>query len=312
MAKVEKIIDPVERELIIKELTQERFGRVTRKGDNEIYIINHHNSPNTMREIGRLRELSFRSAGGGTKKSIDIDQYDTCENCYQQLIVWSPEDKEIIGGLRFINCIDILTDEEDQFIPMSTSHYFNFSSQFKKKYLPYAIELGRSWVQPMYQPSVNPRKGLFALDNLWDGLGVLTVIYPNLKYFFGKVTMYPDYHEESRDFLLYFLQKYFPDNEGLATSIYPLKQSYDENKFAQLLEGLDFKEGYKVLTQFVRENGENVPPLMNIYMHLSPTMRSFGTAVNPDFGGVEETGIVVTIADIYEDKKERHIAPLLK
>src|SRR5690554_7316393 len=72
--------------------------------------------------------------------------------------------------------------------------------------------------------------------------------------------MYPDYHEESRDFLLYFLQKYFPDNEGLATSIYPLEQSYDENKFAQLLEGLDFKEGYKVLTQFVRENGENVPP----------------------------------------------------
>ena len=308
----EKIIDPVDRELIKKELTKERFGRVTRKGDNEIYIVNHHNSPNTMREIGRLRELSFRSAGGGTKKSIDIDQYDTCENCYQQLIVWSPEDEEIIGGLRFIDCSDILTDEEDQFIPMSTSHYFNFSDQFKKKYLPYAIELGRSWVQPMYQPSVNPRKGLFALDNLWDGLGVLTVLYPKLKYFFGKVTMYPDYHEESRDFLLYFLQTYFPDNEGLATSIYPLEQSYDAAKFADLLKGLDFKEGYKVLTHFVRENGENVPPLMNIYMHLSPSMRSFGTAINPDFGGVEETGIVVTIADIYEDKKERHILPISK
>jgi len=310
MSQEEKIIDSVDRELIKNELTKERFGRVTRKGNNEIYIVNHHNSPNTMREIGRLRELSFRSAGGGTKKSIDIDQYDTCENCYQQLIVWSPEDDEIIGGLRFIDCSDILTEEADQFIPMSTSHYFNFSEQFKQKYLPFAIELGRSWVQPMYQPSVNPRKGLFALDNLWDGLGVLTVLYPKLKYFFGKVTMYPDYHEESRDFLLYFLQTYFPDKEGLATSIYPLQQSYDENKFADLLKGLDFKEGFKVLTHFVRENGENVPPLMNIYMHLSPTMRSFGTAVNPDFGGVEETGIVVTIADIYEDKKERHILPL--
>ncbi|WP_107037991.1 GNAT family N-acetyltransferase [Brumimicrobium mesophilum] len=308
--KEEKIIDPIERQLIKNELTKDRFGRLTRKGDNEIYIINHHNSPNTMREIGRLRELSFRSAGGGTKKSIDIDQYDTCENCYQQLIVWSPEDEEIIGGLRFINCVDILTDNLDEFIPMSTSHYFNFSNQFKTDFLPTAIELGRSWVQPMYQPSVNPRKGLFALDNLWDGLGVLTVIYPNLKYFFGKVTMYPDYHEESRDFLLYFLQKYFPDQDGLATSMYPLKQSYDEDKFKALLEGKNFKEGFKVLTQFVRENGENVPPLMNIYMHLSPTMRSFGTAVNPDFGGVEETGIVVTIADIYEDKKERHIAPV--
>ncbi|RYM31345.1 GNAT family N-acetyltransferase [Brumimicrobium glaciale] len=310
-AKEEKIIDPVDRELIKSELTKERYGRVTRKGDNEIYILNHHNSPNTMREIGRLRELSFRSAGGGTKKSIDIDQYDTCEKCYEQLIVWSPEDEEIIGGLRFINCELILPDDKDAFIPMSTSHYFNFSDQFKRDFLPSAIELGRSWVQPMYQPSVNPRKGLFALDNLWDGLATLTVVFPKLKYFFGKVTMYPDYHEESRDFLLFFLQKYFPDKEGLATSMFPLEQSYDEDKFTALLEGLDFKEGYKVLTHFVRENGENVPPLMNIYMHLSPTMRSFGTAVNPDFGGVEETGIVVTIADIYEDKKERHIAPLL-
>ncbi|PKR80449.1 hemolysin [Brumimicrobium salinarum] len=308
---MEKIIDPVDRELIKQELTKERFGRTTRKGGNEIYIINAHNSPNTMREIGRLRELSFRSAGGGTKKAIDIDQYDTSELCYQQLIVWSPEDEEIIGGLRFINCAKIISDDKDQFIPMSTSHYFKFSEQFKKEFLPYAIELGRSWVQPMYQPSVNPRKGLFALDNLWDGLAVLTVVYPNLKYFFGKVTMYPDYHEESRDFLLFFLQKYFPDKDGLATSMYPLNQSYDAEKFKALLANKDFKEGFKVLTHFVRENGENVPPLMNIYMHLSPTMRSFGTAVNPDFGGVEETGIVVTIADIYEDKKERHILPIL-
>jgi len=306
----EKIINPVERKLIKNELTKERFGRITQKGDNEIYILNHHNSPHTMREIGRLRELSFRSAGGGTKKSIDIDQYDTCEKCYQQLIVWSPEDEEIIGGLRFINCENILPDNKDELIPMSTSHYFDFSNQFIIDYLPSAIELGRSWVQPMYQPSVNPRKGLFALDNLWDGLATLTVLVPKLKYFFGKVTMYPDYHEESRDFLLYFLQKYFPDNDRLATSKYPLKQSYDETKFANLLKGLDFKDGYKVLTNFVRGHGENVPPLMNIYMHLSPTMRSFGTAVNPDFGGVEETGIVVTIADIYEDKKERHILPI--
>lgn len=308
--KEEKIIPPVDRSLIKKELDKDRFGRFTRKGDSEIYTINYHNAPNTMREIGRLRELSFRSAGGGTKKSIDIDEYDTCENCYQQLIVWSPKDEEIIGGIRYINCADILTEKEDQFIPMSTSHYFKFSSRFKSHYLPYAIELGRSWVQPKYQPTQNPRKGLYALDNLWDGLGLITVLYPQVKYLFGKVTMYPQYHEESRDFILYFLKTYFPDDEGLATSIYPLQQSYDEEKFKALLKGLDFSKGYKVLTKFVRHNGENVPPLMNLYMHLSRTMRSFGTAVNPDFGGVEETGIIMTIADVYDDKKKRHIAPI--
>lgn len=307
MVQNEKIIDPVDPKLIIKELSSERFGRNTRKGENEIYSVNNHNAPHTMMEIGRLREISFRSAGGGTHKSFDIDEFDTCENCYQQLIVWNPEDKEIIGGLRYIDCAKILPKNIEDFIPMSTSHYFNFSHQFIENYLPYSIELGRSWVQPKYQPKQNPRKGLYALDNLWDGLGLIVAKNPSLRYFFGKVTMYPDYHRETRDFILYFLRTYFPDNENLGTPIYPIEQHSDERKFEALINGLSFEEGYKVLTQFARENGENVPPLMNIYMHLSSTMRSFGTSINPDFGGVEETGIVMTIADIYEDKKERHI-----
>lgn len=306
---IEPIIDPIDRSLLKKELTKERFARQTRKGENEIYIVNHHNSPNVVLEIGRLRELSFRTAGGGTKKSIDLDDYDTCELCYEQLIVWSPEDDEIIGGYRFIDCAKLIKSGASP-LPMSTSHYFHFSEDFVNNYLPTTIELGRSWVQPMFQPSVNPRKGLFALDNIWDGLGVLTIVYPNLKYFFGKVTMYPEYNRACRDFLLHFMRYYFPDYEQLVTPIHPLQQNYDEKEIQALIEGLDFKEGFRVLNQYVRTRGENVPPLMNIYMHLSPTMKTFGTAVNPDFGGVEEIGIMVTIADIFEDKKERHIAPL--
>jgi hypothetical protein len=308
---IEPIIDPIDRSLLKKELTKERFARQTRKGENEIYIVNHHNAPNVVREIGRLRELSFRTAGGGTKKSIDLDDYDTRELCYEQLIVWSPEDEEIIGGYRFIDCAKVIESGLTP-LPMSTSHYFHFSEDFVNNYLPTTIELGRSWVQPMFQPSVNPRKGLFALDNIWDGLGVLTIVYPNLKYFFGKVTMYPEYNRECRDFLLHFMRHYFPDDEKLVTPIHPLEQEYNEREIQELIEGLDFKDGFKVLNQYVRSRGENVPPLVNIYMHLSPTMKTFGTAVNPDFGGVEETGIMVTIADIFEDKKERHIAPLLE
>lgn len=307
---VEPIIDPIDRSLLKKELSKDRFARHTRKGENEIYIVNHHNAPNVVREIGRLRELSFRTAGGGTKKSLDLDEYDTRDLCYEQLIVWSPEDEEIIGGYRFIDCAKVIESGISP-LPMSTSHYFHFSDDFVKNYLPNTIELGRSWVQPMFQPSVNPRKGLFALDNIWDGLGVLTIVYPELKYFFGKVTMYPEYNRECRDFLLHFMRHYFPDHEKLVTPIHPLQQDYNEQEIQTFIEGLDFKEGFKVLNQYVRTRGENVPPLVNIYMHLSPTMKTFGTAVNPDFGGVEETGIMVTIADIFEDKKERHIAPLL-
>jgi hypothetical protein len=309
---MEAIIDPIDRELLKKELTKNRLVRTTRKGNNEIYIINIHNAPNTVKEIGRLREVSFRSAGGGTKLSFDLDHYDTDDICYDQLIVWSPEDEEIIGGYRFIHCSKILPKyKETNEVLLSTASYFELSKKFIDNYFPRTIELGRSWVQPNYQPSKNPRKGLFALDNLWDGLAVLTVVYPELKYFFGKVTMYPNYDNECRDFLLYFMHHYFYDEEKLATPIHPLIQSFSDEHFNHFIEGLDFTDGFKVLNQFIRSKGEIVPPLINIYMHLSPTMKTFGTAINNEFGGVEETAILVNIEDIYEDKKERHIKPLL-
>lgn len=302
---MEPIIAPIERTILKAELNEERFIRTTRKGDNEIYIINIHNAPNVLKEIGRLREVTFRTAGGGTGLSIDLDHYDTDDICYEQLIVWSPEDEEIIGGYRYIKCGDALLPNGE--IALSTNHYFDFTDKFLTDYLPSTIELGRSWVQPLFQPSVNPRKGLFALDNIWDGLGALAVNNPDIKYFFGKVTMYPNYDRESRDFLLHFMHHYFPDNEHLMKPYHRLEQDYDTQFCDAQLEGLDFKEGFKVLNSYVRDRGENIPPLVNIYMNLSPTMKTFGTAVNPDFGNVEETGILVTIADIYEEKKERHI-----
>ena len=300
------IIDPIDRAVLKAELNSERFLRKTRKGGNDIYSVNIHNAPNVLKEIGRLREVTFRRAGGGTGEEIDLDEFDTTELCYDQLIVWSPEDEEIIGGYRYIICENVLDAELDE-IPLSTSHYFEFSDSFVRDYLPYTIELGRSWVQPNFQPAVNPRKGLFALDNIWDGLGAIVVNHPEIRYFFGKVTMYPSYNSEARDFLLHFMHHFFPDNQSLMHPHHPLIQNYDAEAFDQLLDGLDFKEGFKALNSFVRERGEFIPPLVNIYMNLSPTMKTFGTAVNAEFGNVEETGILVTLKDIYEEKKERHM-----
>jgi hypothetical protein len=300
-----KIIDPVGREILKSELNADRFIRTTRKGDNEIYCVNFHNSPNTLREIGRLREVTFRHAGGGTGEEIDLDDFDTDEICYEQLIVWSPEDEEIVGGYRFIECAKAIQTPGD--ILLSTAHYFYFTKKFITDYLPETIELGRSWVQPNFQPSVNPRKGLFALDNIWDGLGAIVRTRPHLKYFFGKVTMYPSYNEECRNILLYFMHLYFPDKENLMKPFHPLKIAHAQMSYTQLFEGKDFKEDFKILNTYIRERGEFIPPLVNIYMNLSPTMKTFGTAVNPDFGNVEETGILVTFDDIYEEKKERHV-----
>ena len=303
---MEEIIPAISKEVLKSELTKERFLRYTRKGDNEIYVVNQKNAPNTLQEIGRLREVTFRASGGGTGLSVDIDEFDTNQICYEQLIVWPPEDEEIIGGYRFIKCAEAIDDSTGE-IHLSTTHYFDFTERFITEYLPYTIELGRSWVQPNFQPTVNPRKGLFALDNIWDGLGALVIFNPEIRYFFGKVTMYPKYNQECRNILLYFMHLYFPDKEELMRPYQPLLIAHAQMSYTQLFSGEDFKEDFKILNSYLRERGEFVPPLVNIYMNLSPTMKTFGTAVNPDFGNVEETGILVTFDDIYDEKKERHV-----
>jgi hypothetical protein len=305
--EAKKIIPPIDRKLIESELNEDRYVRDTNKGGNKIYIINHHNSPHTMREIGRLREESFRYAGGGTGEEVDIDSYDTCERCYEQLIVYSPEDREIIGGYRFILGSKALNSETGKY-ELSTAHYFTFTDLMKKEYLSNAIELGRSWVQPNYQPSINPRKGLFSLMNIWDGLGSLIVRYPSNKYFFGKVTMYTSYNTEARDILLSFMAHYFPSRPDLCEPKKEYAAPHDETIFNKEFDtSLSFKEGFKLLHKLLKERGEWIPPLINIYMNLSSSMITFGTASNPDFGDVEETGVLVTIADILPEITERHI-----
>ena len=305
------IIDPIPAEVLQRELTPERQLRITNKSNNEIYIITAHNAPNVMREIGRLREIAFREAGGGTGKEIDIDDFDTCENCYKQLIVWNPEAKEIIGGYRYLEGTKWDMDSNGQ-PHLATSHMFHFSEKFIRDYMPYTIELGRSFVSLPYQSSRMGAKSLFALDNLWDGLGALTVIMPNVKYFFGKMTMYPSYIREGRDMILYFLKKYFDDKENLVVPMKPLKIETPESDLEQLFCENNFKDDYRILNREIRALGYNIPPLVNAYMSLSPTMKLFGTAINYGFGDVEETGILIAIDEILEDKRLRHIDSFIK
>ena len=307
----QEIIQPIAKEILKSELTSERQLRMTNKSHNEIYIITAHDSPNVMKEIGRLREIAFREAGGGTGKSMDIDEFDTCENCYKQLIVWNPEAEEIIGGYRYLVGNEWDYDDKGQPI-LATSHMFHFSERFIKEYAPWTIELGRSFVSLPYQSSRMGAKSLFALDNLWDGLGALTVIKPNVKYFFGKMTMYPSYIRKGRDMILYFLKKYFDDKEKLIIPMKPLIIETDPAEFQTLFSGNSFKEDYKILNSEIRKLGYNIPPLVNAYMSLSPTMKLFGTAINYGFGDVEETGILIAMEEIFEEKRVRHIDSFIK
>ncbi|MEE1316166.1 MAG: GNAT family N-acetyltransferase [Prevotella sp.] len=300
------IIPPVDKELIKAELTPERQLRMTNKSNNAIYIVTAHNAPNTLREIGRLREEAFRAAGGGTGKEIDIDEFDTCENCYKQLIVWNPDSEEIIGGYRYLEGENWEMDDNGQ-PKLATSHMFHFSKKFIEEYKDKTVELGRSFVTLGYQSSEKGAKSIFALDNLWDGLGALTVVNPNLKYFFGKMTMYPSYIRCGRDMILYFLKKYFDDKDNLIIPIKPLVTETPEEELEKLFCKDTFRENYKILNREIRSCGFNIPPLVNAYMNLSPTMKLFGTAINYGFGDVEETGILINIDEIFEEKRMRHI-----
>jgi hypothetical protein len=304
---MEPVIAPVDRKLIIEELTHDKLIRHTRKGENRLYEVTAYDSPHTMREIGRLREISFRLAGGGTGRSMDIDEFDIDEKTpYKQLIVWDPKDQEIIGGYRYIQCAGLEIEK------MATNELFLFSDIFRKDYMPFTIELGRSFIQPNYQGTNLKRKGLYSLDNLWDGLGALVLRHPKVKYFFGKVTMYTSYNLRARNTLLNFLNIFFPDRESLVLPRLPLDFDAENPYYKVLFTPDNYKESYKTLSKEIRNLGEHIPPLINSYMNLSPSMKVFGTAINEDFGGVEETGILVNISDIYPEKIERHISPLLQ
>ncbi|MDD6001498.1 MAG: GNAT family N-acetyltransferase [Bacteroidales bacterium] len=304
---MEDIIEPIDKDLLLSELTDDKFVRTTNYGGNKIYIVNAHNAPNTMREIGRLRELAFRQAGGGTGKSCDIDECDTRETPYQQLIVWSEDMGEILGGYRFIDCsLPIINADGEP--ELSTAEIFNFSEKFIKEYLPHTIELGRSFVQPKFQSRQYFKQAIYALDNLWDGLGAIYMLNrDHIKYFFGKVTMYTTFNQTARDYILSFMKLYFKDPERLVIPKDEIIPALSQEQISEAFPNGTYRDDFKCLNRIVRDLGENIPPMFNAYMNLSSTMKLFGTAPNPFFGGVEETGILITVDDVYQDKKARHI-----
>ena len=301
---MENIIEPVDRKLLEEELTQDRFLRKTNAADNDIYMIDAHNAPNVMLEIGRLREITFREAGGGTGKAVDIDEYDTCEVPFKQLLVWNDKDKEIISSYRFILGRDVPLDENG-YPHTPCSKLFRFSQKFIENQWQKSIELGRSFVQPKYQATNDSRLGLFSLDNMWDGLGTLVVDYPDQEYFFGKMTMYNSYNRVARNMILNFLEKRFKGDATLITPFNPTQKS--EKPLKEMFTGGTLAEDFKILNKNILDIKTTIPPLIKAYMSLSSTMQYFGASANEEFGEVEEIAILLTIKDIYDKKINRHI-----
>ncbi|MDR3326730.1 MAG: GNAT family N-acetyltransferase [Prevotellaceae bacterium] len=304
------IIEPIDKEPLQSELKGKLFYR-TKKAGNEIYIVNTYNAPSVVKEIGRLRELSFRNNGGGSGNPFDLDVYDTLEKPFEQLIVWNPSAMEIIGGYRFLHGKNAKFNENG--IPeLPIGHIFDISQKYIDEYLPYTIELGRAFIQPKYQSIKMGLKSLYSLDNLWDGLGAMVMSYDDVSYLVGKVTIYPQMSTKARYAIVYFLSKFFPDNENL---LIPMEAETISKKyiasFDKIFTGNTIKDNFSILNKFVKKAGENIPPLIRAYIELSDSMKTFGTCIDREFGYIHDTGIMITIDDIYQDKKERYLESYL-
>ena len=287
--------------------------RKTNRGDNEIYIVTNHNAPNVVREIGRLREEAFRAGGGGTGQPLDLDKFDTdAAYGYKQLILWDPEAERIVGGYRYALCDNIVYDKFGQPI-LTSSHMFKFSRKFLSNYIDKTIELGRSFVTVDYQSTRAGKKSIFALDNLFDGLGALMLLHKGrMEYFFGKMTIYAQYPAKAREMIQVFLNKWFGAKNRKLIELRKkviVKRPYRYSKF---LKTNSFKEDYKTFKMFIMGCGVNIPPLVNSYMNLSSEMQYFGTGINDEFGDIYDSGILIPFSAINGDKLERHVDSLKK
>lgn len=305
---MEKIIEPIKREKLIAELKFCKFIKYTFRRGNEIYSFVSTDAPSLMVEVGRLREEAFRSIDCGTGESIDLDECDIGTGAYRQLIVWNPRDKEIIGGYRYAVGSNYLQQIER----LSMSHYFRYSAKFKAKYLPHSIELGRAWVNPAYRSTATDRNSIFALDNLWEGIGAIIVENANVRYLYGKITIPENYNSTARILLSWFLDHYFKGKNNLLS---PQKPVFSPRVLAisgNKVTGTDPEKDYKIIAKYIKSLDVAVPPLISAYLRLAKRITTFGTIANPELGNAFETGILIAIRDIYPEKHARYISTIHK
>ena len=307
------IIDPIPAEVLEQELTKDLFLRQTNKANNEIYVINARNAPNILREIGRLREVTFRIAGAGSGNACDLQSFDIEDDACEQLLVWNPDAKEIIGSYRF-TWGNRVTFEENGQPHNNTAHLFHFSDKFSKEYLPYSLEMARAFVQPKYQTAEMGAKSLFALDNLWDGIGGLVALNPQLKYLMGKVSVYCTMPKVARKAIFFYLDKYHGDREQLLKSKQP--ETFTPEEIALYNEmfpdELTAKDNYKTLNNFVKSHGDKVPPLIHSYIELSSGMVTYGTCSDVDFGDCYDTAMTIELDKIHDNKRARYVESFVK
>lgn len=257
-----------------------------------IYLYRYQTSSPIMRELGRLRELTFRAVGEGTNQRRDVDQYD---KTYFHLILWDPNDLEIAGAYRF--------GDAKRLVQQTPSIYSATLFDYSPSMTPYfeqGLELGRSFVQEKYW-------GKRSLDYLWMGIGAFLKRYPEYRYLFGPVTLSAQLPKKATDLIVSFYLRYFPDHDNIAHAKIPYR-SAESN--AEDFDGLSYKEAMPVLKTKLANMNVAIPTLYKQYADLCDEEGVRFTAFNidPDFQNCIDGLVMVDIHKLSAKKRKRYLA----
>ena len=291
------VISPIPKQTLVDEIADlPEDQHLLTQGEFDVFYMRSPQCPGLMRELGRLRELTFRDVGEGTGLSVDIDRFD---DYYLQLVVWNTEKHEVVGGYRLGPTDEILPEHGKD--GLYTNTLFKFRKNLLQQIDP-ALELGRSWVALEYQRSYAP------LMLLWKGIGAYLCKYPRYRRLFGPVSISAEYSSMSKHLLTAFLtlHKFLPDLAKLVSPRNPMKRKevreFDRRAFSTVAGSL---EEANELIKELEADGKPIPILLKQYLKLNGQLMGFN--VDPDFGNVLDGLILIDVPSIDERVMKKYL-----
>lgn len=289
------IAHPVSRIDLLNELKKSKLIGQTSDG-KKIYLYDYTEDSIVLKELGRLREISFRKVGEGVNKKRDTDKYDIY---YQHIILWDENELEIVGSYRIGNSDFIFKNIGVK------GFYSNALFQYNEEFTPYlkdSIELGRSFVQPKYW-------GTRALDYLWFGIGAYIKNNPNIKYMFGPVSISTTFPTVAKDMMIFYYNHYYGSKDNLIEAKTPYQYSNNLSEIKELFDLNDKKKDFKFLKSTLSNIGVSIPTLYKQYSEIAidDGVKFLGFNVDNSFGDCIDGFILVEVAKIKDSARQRYM-----
>lgn len=286
-----------ERKTEIKKYLQQAISLGRTPDGKQMFLYSSPDTSPVLREIGRLREITFRAVGEGTGRRRDIDSFDYY---YQHLILWDEEDLEIIGAYRVIDSGSVL-ERHGKGERLYTGSLFSLDPE-RHEFLSNGLEFDRSFIQQRYW-------GKRSLDYLWHGIGAFLANNPDYRYLFGPVSISNSMPQNAKDLLIYFYKLYFSDGEKTSCSKNPFNFSQSTGEIGKEFGGKDYRQDFKKLKSLLANMGTATPTLYKQYSELYQPggVRFLDFNIDQDFNNCVDGLVVVDLHKLKEKKRNRYV-----